>query len=595
MAVNPDEQSYCSCNFGRSPMLTKDFGDFRLYGGCICGARYSVFKEGTHIIFEVQGADHKEVQKVTAKGLASIWDHWGHPEPAVDANTTFSKETLYDMIRSIRPDIAVAIKPTKSSQFLERNRTKSTLQKETEQFKGQIDFGIIMVRQDEFEAAFSKRFSVIDTVEGLRRYTISQVQTHRGTYVVALARCTDPGHGPAQQLADAMVEDLDPQWLMVVGIAGAVPADEFSLGDVLVATRVPDFSLQATAHQKPPSFDLTGGELNPEVADLVAHLPAMQHNLAGWNTRRSIGLQLPAVNIPPMDSEELCGPPEWQKRIVESLMRHFPPNKRPRPRRVWTATIGTSNTLVKDPEFILALLAGARSIAAVEMETGGVRRAARRKDRDYPVITIRGISDIVGLRRDPAWTTFACHSAASFAYALIKAAPIEPVSKRVGDKPTQQLFRVYPIQSRGENIFHIDKKGEPGGLDEFFVKVHFNLWTKYAIDIVNINLSYNLPTAMPGPQKISIDGPQDVDVYERLDSSYRMTKRRRIEERSVSNIFVSRRFICNYAVADHADYGIVTIDCEVTSSAWEGIKLLTIKGKLNPGGEFVVSEVTITW
>lgn len=149
------------------------------------------------------------------------------------------------------------------------------------------------------------------------------------------------------------------------------------------------------------------------------------------------------------------------------------------------------------------------------------------------------------------------------------------------------------IQSQGENIFLIDKKGEPGGLDEFFVKVHFNLWTKYTIEIINVNLSYSLPEASPGRQNISIDGPQDQDVYERLDASYRMMERKRVEERSVSNIFVSRRFVCNHGVADYADYGIVTIDCEVTSPAWEGIKVLTIKGKLSPGGRLDVSEIAL--
>lgn len=298
---------------------------------------------------------------------------------------------------------------------------------DAEQYKGRIDFGIITTRQDEFEAALKKRFPIIDTAVGLHRYTISWVQAHNNrNYLIALARCTGPGHGPAQQLADAMIDDLDPHWIMVVGIGGAVPAPEFSLGDVLVATRVPDFSLQETRPGRPPRFDLHGGDLHPEVEDLVAHLPSMKEDLGGWNTSTTIGVPLLMVDIPQINSEKLLGPEQWQKRVIDSLKRSFLPTKRPRPRLFRTAPIGTSNTLVKDPEFIDALLAGGRGVIAVEMESGGVLRAARRKDRIYPVIVIRGVSDIIGLQRDPDWTTFACHSAASFAHALIKAAPLEP-------------------------------------------------------------------------------------------------------------------------------------------------------------------------
>lgn len=157
--------------------------------------------------------------------------------------------------------------------------------------------------------------------------------------------------------------------------------------------------------------------------------------------------------------------------------------------------------------------------------------------------------------------------------------------------PSGKDFDIRPIQSLGENIFHIDKKGEVGGLDEFFVKVHFNLWTKYTLEIINIQLSYDLPVAMLTAQMISIDRPQN--VYEEVDSSYRMKERRKIGKGTVSNTFVSRRFICNYAAADHADYGTVTLDFEVASPAWEGIKALTVKGKLNPGGRLDVSEVSL--
>jgi hypothetical protein len=45
---------------------------------------------------------------------------------------------------------------------------------------------------------------------------------------------------------------------------------------------------------------------------------------------------------------------------------------------------------------------------------------------DLPYVAIRGLSDIVGLSRDPAWTAYACHTAAAFTLAFIRAQPIVP-------------------------------------------------------------------------------------------------------------------------------------------------------------------------
>lgn len=308
--------------------------------------------------------------------------------------------------------------------------------KNAREYRGQVDFGIITVRYDEFEAAFHNRFPIIDTAMGVRRYAISRVQARNGLeYLVALSRCPDQGHGPAQELAEDIIDDIDPQWLVVIGIGGAVPADEFTLGDVVVATVVLDFSLQAATQGKPPSFDLRGGEVYPDVAALVAHLPAMQKALTGWNTKRSIRIPLPKLNIPAVDSDLLYGEVAWREKVVESLRRHFPTNKEPRLRRLWTGPIGTSNTLVKDTELITALLTGARGIVAVEMETGGVRRAARRAGRNYPVLTIRGVSDVIGLKRNPDWTTFACHSVAAFTYALIRTGEVIATRGRRAGRP----------------------------------------------------------------------------------------------------------------------------------------------------------------
>jgi hypothetical protein len=47
------------------------------------------------------------------------------------------------------------------------------------------------------------------------------------------------------------------------------------------------------------------------------------------------------------------------------------------------------------------------------------------------MLAIRGISDIVGLKRADAWTKFACASAAAFACAFLRTQPV-PVGASLG-------------------------------------------------------------------------------------------------------------------------------------------------------------------
>jgi hypothetical protein len=147
-----------------------------------------------------------------------------------------------------------------------------------------------------------------------------------------------------------------------------------------------------------------------------------------------------------------------------------------------------------------------------------------------------------------------------------------------------ELFHIRPIQSSGENIFLAEGEG-------FFVKVHFNFWTKYPLDIINIDLKYSARGAFPGPLQISIDRPGN--EFEEIDGSWRMIHRRRIKAKSVANVFVSRRFLCDPVRADYADYGAVTLEFEFISPRWFGINILRVVGSLAPGGRYDISELSM--
>ena len=64
-------------------------------------------------------------------------------------------------------------------------------------------------------------------------------------------------------------------------------------------------------------------------------------------------------------------------------------------------------------------LQNVRGILAVETSAAEFIRQLQHMHKQYPVMAIRGISDIVGLEGDPLWREYACQTAATFTYAFI--------------------------------------------------------------------------------------------------------------------------------------------------------------------------------
>lgn len=292
---------------------------------------------------------------------------------------------------------------------------------------GKVDFGLITVREDEFKAVL-KRFPPQYHAKGNRYYAIHRLGLGGSDYYqVAITHCIEQGEGEAQDLARDLIVDLNPQWLLLVGIAGGMPEYEFTLGDVVVASRLIDFSVGAAIEGDKLEFAVGGGSMSKEVGILLAHLPAMNERIQGWNDEKNIGKSKPPVKL---HRNNFYGTTEWQEKVSDTLTKHFGRSATPRPPLFTTAAIASSDLLVKDTMLMEEWRRKARHIKAVEMELAGVYRAAERVKRVYPILAIRGISDIVGFKRHPDWTTYACHSAASFAHAFLKAGLIDPVNKR---------------------------------------------------------------------------------------------------------------------------------------------------------------------
>jgi nucleoside phosphorylase len=102
---------------------------------------------------------------------------------------------------------------------------------ELKDIKGKIDYAIITMKKEEFEAVLD-RFPGKNVLGGNRNYRISEIQTiNDQKYLVAVTRCNAQANLESLSITKDIISDLDPQQILLVGIAGAVPKPDLTLGD----------------------------------------------------------------------------------------------------------------------------------------------------------------------------------------------------------------------------------------------------------------------------------------------------------------------------------------------------------------------------
>jgi nucleoside phosphorylase len=289
-------------------------------------------------------------------------------------------------------------------------------------YSGKVDFGILTIRADENTAVLS-RFPKLATEEGRRRYRIRTLALpNGGTYTLAVLRCLEQGNTDSQDAANALLHDLEPRFLLVVGIAGGVPHSEFSLGDVVVSSRIVDFSVETVMRDEKREYALGAGPLHPDAAKLAADVSAMvaDGELGEWSSPEAIKLDRPQVDL---SDDRFYGPDDWMESARKKLRRHFA--GKPRAPLAVTGAIASSDRLMKDAETMSVWSKIARQVVAVEMESAGIYKATQ--GAKVPFLAIRGISDVIGFKREDEWTPYACETAAAFAQAFLLTQPIAPL------------------------------------------------------------------------------------------------------------------------------------------------------------------------
>ncbi len=273
-----------------------------------------------------------------------------------------------------------------------------------------IDVGIITVKEEEYEALLDK-FSPAEPLEGKNRdYDVASIATNRGVCRVAITRCVQQGNAHAQNTATELLGDLNPGFVLVVGIAGGVPTPDFCLGDVVISDYLQDLTLEDTGTgQSSRRHNALGGPLHSSATRIVERLRAVER-ANSWNDAEAVAFPRPGL-----EGAHTTDDAEWNTDISAALERHSN-------RRAPIATarkIASSDRLIKDPELLKMWRTVLKAVSAVEMESAGVYIPCQRNN--IPVLAIRGISDIVGWERDEHWTLYACHTAAAYTRMLVGA------------------------------------------------------------------------------------------------------------------------------------------------------------------------------
>ncbi|QRK07787.1 hypothetical protein JQX13_48735 [Archangium violaceum] len=286
-------------------------------------------------------------------------------------------------------------------------------------FKGTVDVGIITIKEEEMRAVLDRFPNETQVVCGQRDYNVIDFKTDADSSCrIAVLRCTEQGNGEAQEATRDLLEDLSPRWILVVGIAGGAPSEDFTLGDVIVSDRIHDLSLEAASAKGDREFSISGGPLNRAALRIISNLPVIEKKIEGWNLPSAIRQTPPVINP---NKLSLYGDKDWKAKVRNAVAPLS--GKSPRIPQVKAGAIASSDRLVKDTELVRVWRKVARNIHAIEMESAGVYRAARER---VPMFAIRGVSDIVGLKRSPEWTNYACQTAAAFMHALLRAGCIPP-------------------------------------------------------------------------------------------------------------------------------------------------------------------------
>ncbi len=254
-----------------------------------------------------------------------------------------------------------------------------------------VDFCIITALEEEREAVLGKLKNprkLEPDGKDAHVYYEAWIETTRedgASYRVIVTSQSEMGPYRGANKANAVSHRWNPRHVLLVGIAGGVEG-EVALGDVMVASRIADYTLGKERDGEPR--EIRWDEFHADASLLNA-----AHNFArGWQKR--VGCERPEVGEP--------------KRVV--------------------GVVASGGNVIAAKAVIADYRARYSKLIGVEMEGGGVAAAL---DESIPrpcFLMIRGVSDLADGEANAVtkarWRKYACHSVAAYAIGLLRSGPV---------------------------------------------------------------------------------------------------------------------------------------------------------------------------
>lgn len=296
----------------------------------------------------------------------------------------------------------------------------------------QIDVAIITIK-DEEQQAVENLFEKKGIVNGkYGAYSYFEINIDGRTIKIVTVQTMAQGTNHAQKSTDGVINDLDPNWIFIVGIGGGRPSDEFTLGDVVLANWVGDASIKSITDGAIESA-MSGYSVGFSVKKLI-QIARIHPEIKKFY--ESIQIDKPKLDL---STSQFYGSDEYKDEVRSSLEKYQGTDP-----KFTSLSIISSNDLVKSVELVHHYKEIVRQAKVFEMEAAGVFIASERPDKTYPVLVIRGISDIVGFKRSNDLTEYACGSAASFAYALINSGILGEIVKKIDKSDSSEIKDIDP-------------------------------------------------------------------------------------------------------------------------------------------------------
>lgn len=208
-------------------------------------------------------------------------------------------------------------------------------------------------------------------------------------YQLVVTALVNIGVGQAAATTADAIRRWSPRYVLVVGIAGGVRTAGVSLGDVLLADQIVDYTLQK--HRAEQAMEIRW-QVNPVDTGLLERARAFRSNR--WHRKA-------AANRPsPGTPQRHVGPIASGDQVIASdtLLSQY--------RAPWPKLIG------------------------VEMEAAGVARIVSQARSRAGFFMIRGVSDLADPAKDSSavglWRQYACDVAAAYAVDFLRSGPIVP-------------------------------------------------------------------------------------------------------------------------------------------------------------------------